>query len=114
MAKYMINICYGDLEKRKQAPYPNDDQFVMNKYREWSQKIASQTVIAHKLKDGQGRKVDLVNGKTKDGPYVETKETIGGFYIVEAKSYEEAVAIAKDCPTLLYQGGYVEVREVEF
>lgn len=114
MAKYMINICYGDIEKRTSATNPNDDQFVMSKYQEWSEKIAAQTVMAHKLKDGEGRKVDLINGKAKDGPYVETKETIGGFYIIEAGSYEEAVEVAKECPTLLYQGGYVEVREVEF
>ncbi len=113
LAKYMINICYGDLEKRKKASHPNDDQFVMNKYREWSQKIAAKTIVAHKLKDGEGRKIELADGRTKDGPYVETKETIGGFYIIEANCYNDAVEVAKECPTLLYQGGYVEVREVE-
>lgn len=114
MAKFMINICYGDLEKRKKTSHPNDEQFVMRKYGEWSQKIAAKTIVAHKLKDGEGRKVELVEGRTKDGPYAETKETIGGFYVIEASNYEEAVEVAKDCPTLLYQGGYVEVREVEF
>lgn len=110
MAKYMINICYGDLEKRKKT----DHQFLMQKYQEWSQKIAAKTILAHKLKDGDGRKVMLVGNQAKDGPYIETKETIGGFYIVEANDYEEAVEVAKGCPTVLHQGGYVEVREVEF
>jgi hypothetical protein len=113
MAKYMINICYGDLEKRKKFKQPSDQEFLMKKYMEWSQKIGAKTVVAHKLRDGGGRRLDLVNGDIKDGPYVETKETIGGFYIVETPSYEEAVKMARECPTLLYQGGYVEVREVE-
>ncbi len=110
MAKYMINICYGDLEKRNSA----DGKFIMDKYREWSEKIANKILVAHKLKDGVGRRLDLRGKEVKDGPYVETKETIGGFYILDVKNYEEACAIAKECPTLLYQGGYVEVREVEF
>jgi hypothetical protein len=109
----MINICYGDLEKRKQSTHPNDNGFIMEKYIEWSKKIRSQTVTAHKLRDGSGRKLDFVNGEVKDGPFTETKESIGGFYIVEAPSYAEAVNLARECPTLLYQGGYVEVREVE-
>ncbi len=112
MAKYMINICCGDLEKRKQAKQ-YDGSFVMQKYIEWTQKLGEKRIFAHKLRDGEGRKLDLVNGTIQDGPYTETKESIGGFYIVEAASYDEAVTLAKDCPTLLYQGGYVEVREVE-
>lgn len=110
MKKYMINICYGNQKKREET----DMQFLMQKYQEWSQKIASRVVIAHKLKDGEGRRLDLVNQEVKDGPFVETKETVGGFYIVNAENYEEACKIAEDCPTLRYQGGYVEVREVEF
>ena len=35
------------------------------------------------------------------------------FYVIEAESYEEAAKLASECPTLLYQGGYVEVRRVE-
>ena len=114
MAKYMINICYGDIEQRKKSLHSGDNAFVMNKYREWSEKIASKIVVAHKLKDGEGRVLNLADGKVKDGPFAETKETIGGFYIVEAKNYDEAQQIAADCPTLLFQGGYVEIREVEF
>ncbi|MCB0356715.1 MAG: hypothetical protein KDD40_06890 [Bdellovibrionales bacterium] len=114
MAKFMINICYGDIEKRKNSTHQFDDQFIMNKYREWSEKLASKTLSAHKLKDGEGRKVELIGKEVKDGPFTETKESIGGFYIVETDNYNEAVELAKGCPTLLYQGGYIEVREVEF
>jgi hypothetical protein len=113
MSKFMINICYGDLEKRKQSEHPSNRDFIMKKYGEWSQKIGNKIVVAHKLRAGAGRKLELTDGKVCDGPYTETKESIGGFYIVEAANYAEAVKIASECPTLLYQGGYVEVREVE-
>ena len=113
MAKYMINICYGDLEKRKSSQHPTDNEFIMKKYGEWSQKMGQKIISAHKLFDGQGRRIDLKNGEVKDGPYIETKESIGGFYIVEAENYDEAVNLGSGCPTLLYQGGYIEVRLVE-
>jgi len=114
MAKYMINIFYGNLDKRSQFNQSSEAAQLMSKYQEWSQKIAAKTLLAHKLKDGSGRKLELQSGQVKDGPFIETKETIGGFYIVEANNYEEALELAKGCPTLLFQGGYVEVREVEF
>ena len=44
-----------------------------------------------------------------DGPFVETKEALGGFYVVEARDLDHAVEIAKLCPA---PGGGVEVRPV--
>lgn len=42
-----------------------------------------------------------------DGPFVETKEAFGGYYVVEARDLDHAVEIAKLCPA---PGGGVEVR----
>ena len=44
-----------------------------------------------------------------DGPFVETKEALGGFYLVEAADLDEAVALAKEVPAPF---GGVEVRPV--
>jgi hypothetical protein len=44
-----------------------------------------------------------------DGPFVETKEALGGYYLIEAGDLDEAIAIAKDVPA---QFGGVEVRPV--
>jgi hypothetical protein len=44
-----------------------------------------------------------------DGPYVELKENLGGFYIVEAKDLDEALEIARRCPT----GSGTEVRPIQ-
>jgi hypothetical protein len=43
-----------------------------------------------------------------DGPFAETKEQFGGFYIVEADSWEEAAESAKKMP--IVEGGAIEVR----
>jgi hypothetical protein len=48
-------------------------------------------------------------GKLTDGPFVETKEALGGFYVVEARDLDHAVEIAKLCPAPF---GGVEVRPV--
>jgi hypothetical protein len=51
------------------------------------------------------------NGKmtVTDGAFVETKEALGGYYVIEAADLDEALAIAKDVPA---PGGGVEVRPI--
>jgi hypothetical protein len=44
-----------------------------------------------------------------DGPFVETKESLNGYYVIEARDLDHAVEIAKLCPA---PGGGVEVRTV--
>jgi hypothetical protein len=46
-----------------------------------------------------------------DGPFAEAKEVMGGFFVVEARSYDAAVKIAKTCPHLEF--GSLEIRAVE-
>jgi hypothetical protein len=58
------------------------------------------------------RTVRVRNGKTvsTDGPFAETKEQLGGYYLVDAKDMEEAVAIAARIPGA--RTGSIEVRAV--
>ena len=51
------------------------------------------------------------NAVTSDGPFAETSEQLGGYYIVEAKSRDEALAIAARVPAVRF-GGSVEVRPI--
>ena len=46
---------------------------------------------------------------TTDGPFVESKEIVGGFSIIEADTIDRAAQLAKDCPAVPV-GGTVEVR----
>jgi hypothetical protein len=48
---------------------------------------------------------------TTDGPFAETKEALGGFYIVEARDLDEALELGAACPGLKY-GSAIEVRPV--
>ncbi len=57
----------------------------------------------------------VITGSKKlvtDGPYMEGKEMVGGYLACKADSYEEAVAIANNCP-ILEHDGIVEVREIK-
>lgn len=47
---------------------------------------------------------------TTDGPFAETKEQLGGYFLIEAKSLDDAIAIAAKVPTAKY--GSIEVRPV--
>jgi hypothetical protein len=56
-----------------------------------------------------------VNGKSKtvtDGPYLESKEKVGGYLVIQANNIDEAVEISKDCP-IFESGGKLEVRQVQ-
>ena len=47
-----------------------------------------------------------------DGPYAESKELLGGFFVVTAKDYDEACRLAESCPHLRY-GGQIEIRQID-
>lgn len=60
---------------------------------------------------GRGARVEATGGKRMvvDGPFAESKELVGGFYIVEVGSLDEAVSWALRCPTGL---GFADVLEI--
>jgi len=92
---------------------PEEIQTVMNQWRGWFDRLTEQG----KAKAGQplmneGKIVSGKNGRVvADGPFAESKEAIGGYFLLQVNSLDEAVAIAKDCPGLAY-GATVEVRPV--
>jgi hypothetical protein len=55
-------------------------------------------------------RLDGDRSRVTDGPFAETKEALGGYYLVEAKDLDEAVSIAKDIPA---PHGGLEVRPVQ-
>jgi hypothetical protein len=60
----------------------------------------------------RGARVQVRGGRASvvDGPFAEAKEMVGGFFLIDVGSLEEAVAIAKECPAA--EWGTVEVRPV--
>jgi hypothetical protein len=60
----------------------------------------------------QGARVTFSSGKTKvtDGPFIESKEVIGGYWIIQAESKQEAIEWARQCPAA--DGDVIEIRRV--
>jgi hypothetical protein len=89
---------------------------VMAEYQAWGQRLAAEgrLVASHKLTEEGGRQVAKRGSEilVTDGPFAEAKEVLGGYYIVKAASYDEAVEIAKAGPHLRYNGR-IEVRKVD-
>ncbi|MBV8277813.1 MAG: hypothetical protein JO170_21465 [Verrucomicrobia bacterium] len=107
------------LIRREGADFSNysaaDFQELLQKYQAWTQKLKSEGrfLAGEKLSNNLGKSL---RGKGTeiivDGPYADSKEAIGGYYLIEAKDLDEAVEVAKGCPSLTY-GGSVEIREID-
>lgn len=69
-------------------------------------------VAAFALKPADATAASERRGDATDGPFAETKELIAGFYVIEVKDLDSAIAIARRNP-IHRQGGGVEVRQVE-
>jgi len=84
-------------------------------YREFTDQIrnSGQLVASNRLlpaSDAVTVRVRLGKISTTDGPFVETKEQFGGYYVVEARDMNEAIQIAARIPGARY--GCVEVRPI--
>jgi hypothetical protein len=85
---------------------------VMSRWNTWMEQLSQQGKIAggHALDRYEGKIVSWKKGFiVADGPFAESKEAIGGFFLLQVDDLEEAVEIAKRCPALEY-GLDVEVR----
>jgi hypothetical protein len=110
MAKFLF-IYRTPLGARNMTP--EEMQQVLQKWNNW---IGEGMHTGWMVDPGDGLKQDgrQVNAKqvVTDGPFVESKEIIGGFSIVQADTIDAAAQLAKGCPVLL-RGGTVEVRPLE-
>ncbi len=97
---------------------PEQLQQIMEKFGRWTDSIRKQGKFVGSvgLRLDGARLVKMQNGKiVVDGPFAETKETIGGYITVNATNYDEAEKMAKDCPGLTASPDglfSVEVREI--
>jgi hypothetical protein len=93
----------------------NGDPAVLAEYGPFTQGIVQSGAFkaADRLKPvNTATTVRIRDGKTltTDGPFAETREQLGGYYLVEAKDLDEAVGIAAKVPTARY--GSIEVRPI--
>ena len=108
MEKYMFIFIGGDPSQLS----PDAQQANMQKWFAWVEKLTNEKryVAGEALLPG-GKTIKGVKKTVTDGPYIEGKEIVGGFFVILAKDLQEATEMAKACPD--YElGGIVEVREV--
>jgi hypothetical protein len=114
MAKYMLFL-HDDVSAFANVS-PEEMQAVVQNYVAWGTRLREKGVVqgGQKLTDEPGKVMRRRDGHVRvtDGPYSESKELLGGYYLIEAASYEEAVEHARDCPQLEY-GGTIEIRQIE-
>jgi hypothetical protein len=111
MAEYLVLI-YQD-----EAGYANGDETLMNEVMEAHNSFSANNAKA--LKGGNALQPtstatsirgDGSGGVTvTDGPFVESKEVLGGYYLIEADDLDAAIAIAKQTPARF---GGVELRPI--
>jgi hypothetical protein len=90
-------------------PSPAQMQEMFAVFNTWKEKFKAEIVdMGGKLKGGG--KI-LTSEGVMDGPFVEAKEIVGGFMIVEADSYERALEVARESPGLR-PGSSIEIREI--
>lgn len=111
--KYLCLI-YGD-EQRLQALSPSESDALLEEsltYRDQLRR-AGQFIAAEALHPAESATtIRSRNGRVllTDGPYIETKEQVGGFYLIEARDLNEAIQVASRMPCA--RVGSVEVRPV--
>ena len=93
----------------------NDVTAITREYMEWADRMRAQGRLkgADRLTNDAGKILKGENGRAalSDGPYAESKEIVGGYFMIAADNYGEACRIAETCPHLKY-GSHIEVRQV--
>jgi len=108
--RYLLLI----IEPRGQREARNDAE-ARARYAEmvaFGESLGSQLIASHSLRpDRHGVRVQLQHDKPvlRDGPFTESKEMLGGFFLLDCASLDEALAIARRCPAARF--ATVEVRE---
>lgn len=110
---YMLLI-YGD-ESVWANLSPEQISAEMGAYFAYSEELAKAGVLVggdelHPV--STAKTISVTDGKQKvvDGPFAETKEALGGYYMVNVETIEDALAWAAKCPGARY--GRIEVRPI--
>ena len=111
--QYML-LLYSD-EKAWNSFSPADQEAGIALYAAYGEALrkAGAYVSSDRLRDTtDATTVTVANSKTQvmDGPFADTKEQLGGYYIIEAKNLDEAISWAARCPGASH--GHVEVRPI--
>ncbi len=110
MKKFLL-LLHEDIEIMEKLS-PKEMESIGNAHIAWATKLGEQGYLLSG--DGLEENGIQITGKEaviKDGPYLESKEMIGGYFLLQAKDLETIVEIAKECPCHLW-GGITEIRPI--
>ena len=111
--RYALLIC--DDENARLARSPEEDAAQMAQYGAFAEEMGGRGLLqgGERLRPtSDATTVQVRDGEvlTSDGPFAETKEQIGGFYLVDCKDLDEAIEVASKIPTAA--NGTIEVRPI--
>ncbi len=111
--RYLLTICED--EKRYESLPPEQASAIMAEYNAFGEEMGSRGVLQSGARlrptsDATTVRVNDGDVLSSDGPFAETKEQIGGFYVVDCKDLDEAIEVASKIPAARY--GAVEVRPI--
>ncbi len=91
---------------------PEEMQANMGKWFAWNDKMTAQGIVQHgNALQPHGKHITGKDAVVVDGPFIEGKELVGGYYVIKAESLEAAVEVAKGFPDFDLDGT-VEIREI--
>jgi hypothetical protein len=96
---------------------PAEMAAIIERYAAWAQALGERGQLAggHKLTEDGGVRLSRRNGKVlaSDGPYAESKDVVGGFFLINAVDDAEAQRIAEGCPHLDFGDNWIELRRID-
>jgi hypothetical protein len=111
--RYLMMIC--EEEKMYDALSPEQLSAVADEYEAFGETMGKRGVLQSGARllpttDATTVRVQDSDVLTSDGPFAETKEQIGGFYICDCKDLDEAIEVASKIPAARH--GAIEVRPI--
>src|SRR2546430_16778851 len=99
--RYLLLICTD--ESAVQALSPEEGEDMLGEYRAFGEEMGGQGMLqtGERLRpttDATTVRVRDAEVLTSDGPFAETKEQVGGYYLVDCKDLDEASAVASKIP----------------
>ena len=111
--KYALLIYYD--EAQAETASPEEQAQTIKEYREFTESISERGInlggeALHGTESATTVRVREGATTTTDGPFAETKEALGGFYLIDVEDLDAALAVAAELPGSWY--GSVEVRPI--
>jgi hypothetical protein len=112
MAKYLVLI-YGDEQRWEGMSAEEGRQIGEGHTALWAK--AGDAILAHGQLESTGTATSLRAGAggrptVTDGPFLETKEVLGGFYVLEAADLDEAISLTSGLAEIAHDHSGIEIR----